>query len=286
MTARSGLPPARDELAAFLADRASDATERYVRRLLASPHFGERWARMWLDLARFADSTGYGQDNLRPFLWRYRDWVIDAFDRNLPFDRFTIEQLRRQAAAVEHVEDCGGVATQPLREADQHRVLPNHPQRQQRPVVGRGHRREDEEGEDEGCLQGQAEGHEEEGGPQEEVARHDLQSVLRPPVLAERRSRMFITCRAGPGGDCGEAAPGPQCRCRADRETGMKRSVRISFVLAAGALLLGVQGAPARAEKCLKVGGWGTGALEGFASFMAEAAMKNAAATSSRPAYQ
>ncbi|MBL8843606.1 MAG: DUF1553 domain-containing protein [Planctomycetes bacterium] len=88
-----GLPPTQDEVAAFLADESPDAYERVVRRLLASPHFGERWARVWLDLARFADSAGYGSDPLRPFLWRWRDWVIDAFNRNLPYDQFTVLQL-------------------------------------------------------------------------------------------------------------------------------------------------------------------------------------------------
>ena len=62
-------------------------------RLLASPHFGERWARPWLDLVRYADSDGYEDDRYRPDAWRYRDWVIDAFNRDMPFDRFTIEQL-------------------------------------------------------------------------------------------------------------------------------------------------------------------------------------------------
>jgi hypothetical protein len=88
-----GLPPTPDEVAAFVADEGEGAYERQVRRLLASPHFGERWARPWLDLARYADSSGYGSDPLRPYLWPWRDWVIDAFNRNLPFDRFTVLQL-------------------------------------------------------------------------------------------------------------------------------------------------------------------------------------------------
>ena len=62
-------------------------------RLLASPQFGERWARPWLDLVRYADSDGYEDDRYRPDAWRYRDWVIDAFNGDMPFDRFTIEQL-------------------------------------------------------------------------------------------------------------------------------------------------------------------------------------------------
>jgi hypothetical protein len=81
-----------EEIDDFLADERPDAYERLVDRLLASPAFGERWARPWLDLARFADSAGYAQDPLR-VIWRYRDWVIAAFNENKPFDQFTIEQL-------------------------------------------------------------------------------------------------------------------------------------------------------------------------------------------------
>ncbi len=88
----TGLPPTPEEAAAFAADRREDAYERLVDRLLESPAYGERWARVWLDLARYADSKGHGSDPLR-IIWRYRDWVIDAFNRNLPYDRFTIEQL-------------------------------------------------------------------------------------------------------------------------------------------------------------------------------------------------
>jgi hypothetical protein len=88
-----GLPPTPQEVADFINDRSLNAYEKVVDRLLASPHYGEKWARMWLDLARFADSAGYGSDPLRPNLWPYRDWVINAFNRNLPYDRFTTEQL-------------------------------------------------------------------------------------------------------------------------------------------------------------------------------------------------
>jgi Protein of unknown function (DUF1553)/Protein of unknown function (DUF1549)/Planctomycete cytochrome C len=88
-----GLPPTREEVDAFLKDPSTDAYERLVERLLASPHYGERWGRHWLDAARYADSDGYEKDTGRPWAWRYRDWVIDALNRDLPFDRFTIEQL-------------------------------------------------------------------------------------------------------------------------------------------------------------------------------------------------
>jgi Protein of unknown function (DUF1549)/Protein of unknown function (DUF1553)/Concanavalin A-like lectin/glucanases superfamily/Planctomycete cytochrome C len=88
----TGLPPTPDELAAFLADTRPDAYERQVDRLLASPRYGEHLAAWWLDLARYADSHGFQSDPER-FMWLWRDWVINAFNRNMPFDQFTIEQL-------------------------------------------------------------------------------------------------------------------------------------------------------------------------------------------------
>lgn len=87
-----GLPSTPEEQAAFLADKSPDAYEKQVQRLLASPHYGERWASLWLDLARYADSRGYEKDRERPS-WPYRDWVINAFNENLPYDRFVITQL-------------------------------------------------------------------------------------------------------------------------------------------------------------------------------------------------
>ena len=88
-----GLPPPPAAVESFVADRDPKAYERLVDELLKSPHYGERWGRYWLDLARYADSEGYLGDSLRPHAWVYREWVIDAFNRDLPFDRFTIEQL-------------------------------------------------------------------------------------------------------------------------------------------------------------------------------------------------
>jgi hypothetical protein len=88
----TGLPPTIAEVDAFMNDRAPDAYEKVVERLLASPHYGERWGRWWLDVARYADSNGYSIDAPRQ-IWKYRDWVIAAFNRDLPFDQFTIEQL-------------------------------------------------------------------------------------------------------------------------------------------------------------------------------------------------
>lgn len=88
----TGLPPTQEEIHLFLSDTGDDAYERLVERLLASPAYGERWARIWLDLARFADTKGYEKDRTRP-MWRYRDWVIEAFNRDLPFDAFTRDQL-------------------------------------------------------------------------------------------------------------------------------------------------------------------------------------------------
>jgi hypothetical protein len=87
-----GLPPTPAEVDAFLADQSPDAYEKLVDRLLASPHYGERWARPWLDLARYADSNGFEKDKLR-VAWKYRDWVIHALNSDLSFRQFTIEQL-------------------------------------------------------------------------------------------------------------------------------------------------------------------------------------------------
>jgi hypothetical protein len=88
----TGLPPTPDEVDAFLADQAPDAYEKVVDRLLASPRYGERMAMDWLDDARFADTNGFQNDFART-MWPWRDWVIDAFNRNQPFDRFVIEQI-------------------------------------------------------------------------------------------------------------------------------------------------------------------------------------------------
>ena len=88
----AGLPPTIAEVDAFVADRRGDAYDRLVDRLLASPHFGERWGRVWLDAARYADSDGFEKDKPR-IIWPYRDWVMSALNRDLPYDRFIIEQL-------------------------------------------------------------------------------------------------------------------------------------------------------------------------------------------------
>ena len=88
----TGLPPTPAEVDAFLADNSPDAYEKVVDRLLASPRYGERMATDWLDAARYADTNGYQTDGVR-HMWRWRDWVIDALNRNMPFDQFTIEQL-------------------------------------------------------------------------------------------------------------------------------------------------------------------------------------------------
>jgi mono/diheme cytochrome c family protein len=89
----TGLPPPPELQLEFLADKSPQAYERVVDRLLASPHYGERWARPWLDLAHYADSDGYEKDLARPHAWRYRQWVIDAINADMPFDEFTIQQL-------------------------------------------------------------------------------------------------------------------------------------------------------------------------------------------------
>jgi len=88
----TGLPPTPADVATFVADSSSGAYERAIDRLLASPHYGERWARPWLDVARYADSNGYSIDAPRQ-IWKYRDWVVSALNRDLPYDQFVIEQL-------------------------------------------------------------------------------------------------------------------------------------------------------------------------------------------------
>lgn len=88
-----GLPPTPEEVDAFLADKADDAYERLIDKLLARPQYGEKWGRHWLDLVRFAETHGYERDSVKPFAWRYRDYVIDAFNRDKPYDQFIKEQL-------------------------------------------------------------------------------------------------------------------------------------------------------------------------------------------------
>lgn len=88
----TGVPPSIEELNQFLNDNAEDAYEKLIDRLLDKPAFGERWTAMWLDLARYADSKGYEADRHRE-IWKYRDWLIDAFNQDMPFDQFTVEQL-------------------------------------------------------------------------------------------------------------------------------------------------------------------------------------------------
>jgi len=89
----TGLPPTESEIRDFLTDESSDAFAKLVERLLASPRYGERWGRHWLDIARYADSTGADEDYRYPYAWRYRDYVIGAFNRDLPYDRFLKEQV-------------------------------------------------------------------------------------------------------------------------------------------------------------------------------------------------
>ena len=88
-----GLPPTPQQIDEFLNDGSDNAYEKLVDRLLRSKHYGERWGRHWLDAARYADSDGYEKDTGRPYAWHWRNWVIDAINKDMPFDQFTIEQL-------------------------------------------------------------------------------------------------------------------------------------------------------------------------------------------------
>src|SRR5690606_28327684 len=88
----TGLPPSAEEVAQFVADTSPDAYEKLVERLLASPHFGERMALEWLDAARYADTNGFSIDGGR-HMWLWRDWVINAYNTNMPYDQFLVEQI-------------------------------------------------------------------------------------------------------------------------------------------------------------------------------------------------
>jgi len=103
--------PTPEEVKAFVEDRTPGAYERLADRLLASPKYGERQARHWLDLARYADSTGFQNDNTRPTMWRYRDYVIDAFNSDKPFDRFVKEQLAGDELAAGSDDKTALIAT-------------------------------------------------------------------------------------------------------------------------------------------------------------------------------
>ena len=104
----TGLPPTPDEVEAFVADEAPDAVERLVDRLLASPAYGEHLAVTWLDAVRYADTNGFERDELRPQIWRYRDWCIAAFNADMPYDRFLAEQLAGDELAADPPADETG----------------------------------------------------------------------------------------------------------------------------------------------------------------------------------
>ena len=129
----TGLPPTEREIQEFLADEAAQAFDKVVERLLASPRYGERWGRHWLDVARYGDSTGGDEDYRNPYAWRYRDYVIQAFNADLPYDRFIVEQIAGDLLPAEkpgEVNTRGIVATgflalgpKLLSEADKPKVL-------------------------------------------------------------------------------------------------------------------------------------------------------------------
>ncbi len=99
-----GLPPTPEQVHAFVNDAAPGAYERLVDRLLASPQYGERWARRWLDLARYSDTNGYEKDRPRS-IWPYRDWVINALNADMPFDQFTIKHLAGDMLSGATIDD-------------------------------------------------------------------------------------------------------------------------------------------------------------------------------------
>ena len=119
----TGLPPTPEEVTAFVKDKAPDAYEKVVDRLLASPHYGERWASKWLDVARYADTNGFELDADRPNAWRYRDYVIDAFNHDKPYDLFIKEQIAGDEMFPGNKEAL--VATGYLRAESEHVVSGN-----------------------------------------------------------------------------------------------------------------------------------------------------------------
>jgi len=108
-----GLPPDPEAVQAFVADSRPEAFERLIDELLASPHYGERWGRHWLDIARFAETNGYERDALKPNAWRYRDWVIEALNADMPYDQFVVHQLAGDQ--IEGADDRSRTATGFLR---------------------------------------------------------------------------------------------------------------------------------------------------------------------------
>ena len=109
----TGLPPTLEEVEAFEQDEGPDAWERLIDRLLASPHYGERWGRHWLDLVRYAETDGYERDRKKPSAWRYRDWVIDALNADMPYNEFLTHQLAGDE--IDHPSAASIVATGYLR---------------------------------------------------------------------------------------------------------------------------------------------------------------------------
>jgi mono/diheme cytochrome c family protein len=118
----TGLPPTPEELDAFLKDNSAGAYRKVVDRLLASPRYGERWGRHWLDVARYADSTGADEDHRYPDAWRYRDYVIQAFNDDLPYDRFVQQQLAGDLEGRAGIVATGFLAVGPRLIAEQDKV--------------------------------------------------------------------------------------------------------------------------------------------------------------------
>jgi hypothetical protein len=109
----TGLPPTEQETRDFLADDSPQAWEKVVDRLLASPHYGEKWARHWLDLVRYADTNSFERDGKKPHAWRYRDYVIRSFNDDKPYDRFVREQLAGEEMADDQKGREGVMRNQP-----------------------------------------------------------------------------------------------------------------------------------------------------------------------------
>ena len=118
-----GLPPTPAEVDAFVSDKSPNAYEKVVDRLLASPHYGERWALKWLDVVRYAETNGFELDADRPHAWRYRDYVIDSFNHDKPYDQFIKEQIAGDEIFPGNKEAL--IATGCLRAGQEHLVAGN-----------------------------------------------------------------------------------------------------------------------------------------------------------------
>ena len=213
----TGLPPTPEQVREYLSDNRPDAYERLVDRLLDSPHYGEKWARYWLDLARYADSDGYEKDRSRPWAWRYRHWVIDALNRDMPFDRVHHPTARRRSAAQSQSRHPG-----------RHRIQSQHPHQSRRRhrsrtvprragAGPRGHARHRVDGPHRGLR----------AVPQPQVRPHQPERVLPAHGVFQYSGRSRISRRRYRANSAPTSPPSPSTTASARRCSTSTRSPRI-----------------------------------------------------------